>query len=383
MKPIVDRRTELGNAPGVHALLVGVSQYAHLPDVQNPPNDASWGLTSLASPALSASLLANWLQKATDLARPLKTLRLLLAPSTLEDVPTISSSDRIPNRANFAADALSWHADCCDSKNSIALFYYAGHGFTRGRGENNLLLTLTDLFDPGAPRLENVALATNLFYGMAPQSAADTVARQQFFFFDCCRTYPDAIKYFNDSNVKDIFNVDIVEGVGDDREYARLYSVPDNISAFASEGQTTYFAKLLLDALQYAGSNRPNREGWKVDGKAIRSRLETRYKRLTGLDLEITSVGSPVLRNLTVPPTVDIEVRLNPTTRATGRRVGLQNGTSFSQGIEIQTGQHEIKVAPGQYELKVRPPGGTWNSTNDSQVVLPDFANPWVAEGWP
>lgn len=364
MKPIVDRRTELGNAPGVHALLVGVSQYAHLPGVDDPPSDACWGLTSLASPALSASLLADWLQTATDLARPLKTLRLLLAPSLLESLSMIQSV-AIPNHANFAIDAWNWRTDCCDSKDSIALFYYAGHGFTRGRGDYNLLLTLNDLFDPGAPKLKNVTLAANLFNGMAPQTRTDTVARQQFFFFDCCRTYPSELASFDDRSVAPILNVKIVEGVGDDRVYMRCNPVPDNISAFASKGRATYFADRLLDALQYAGC--PSSRGWKVDGDAIRSRLRVRYKQLTGLNLACDSVDSPVLRNLAQPPTVDIEIRLDPAARATGRRVGLQNGTNLIPGVEIQTGQHEVKVAPGQYELKVRPPSGGWSTTNDSQ----------------
>ncbi len=34
MMPTIDRRGELGNAPGVHALVVGVSKYCHLPGVE-------------------------------------------------------------------------------------------------------------------------------------------------------------------------------------------------------------------------------------------------------------------------------------------------------------------------------------------------------------
>jgi hypothetical protein len=392
MALIVDRREGLSNAPGVHALIVGVSQYEKLPGVDDPPDVSSWNLTSLVSPALSAALLANWLlEKAeppppltTDLALPLKTLRLLLAPSLLEVLPPMPGAPTIPRREAFASAVSEWHNDCRDSRDSIALLYYAGHGFTRGRGDNNLLLTMSDLFEAGRPRLANVALASNLFNGMAPQTAVDTVARRQFFVFDCCHTFPEQLAQFDDRSVPPILDVLVSEGVADDREFARFHAVPDNMAAFASKGRPTYFAQCLLDALENAGRKVPNRALWTVDGNAIAGRLRVRYQQLTGLKLVQQVAGSgPALRNLAAPPMVDISIQLDPMAAATGRGVALENGTRLVIGTETKVGLHKIQVAPGQYELKVQPPAGAWISTGDSQIVLPDFENPWVAVGWP
>ena len=35
MALVLDRRTELGDSPGTHALIVGISDYKHLPSLAN------------------------------------------------------------------------------------------------------------------------------------------------------------------------------------------------------------------------------------------------------------------------------------------------------------------------------------------------------------
>jgi hypothetical protein len=149
MQILIDRRRE-EPGPGLHALVIGVSKYQYLPDVDDPPDEATWNLKSLGSPAISAALVCEWIEKQHNtkgLALPLKTLRVLISP-TRQEIAALSvwpKADK-PDYDNVNEAVRSWHTDCQDSKSSVAFFYYSGHGFARGRGEANAILTMYDLF---------------------------------------------------------------------------------------------------------------------------------------------------------------------------------------------------------------------------------------------
>lgn len=388
MTLIVDNRANVAG-PGVHALIVGVSDYANLPNFDDPPDDATWGLRSLGSTAISAGQIAKWVQTqaaAGSLALPLKSLRLLLAPTSIESplLPAEAASVAVPDLATFRAAVNAWHADCQDSPASTAFFYYAGHGFTRGRGEYSALLTMMDLFAPNEPKLTRTALSSNIFRGMAPQHDGDTIARQQIFFFDCCRSFPAAMSSFDDRSVTPVLDVFVVEGVSDDRAVSRFDAVPDLTAAFASAGEGTFFSKSVLDALDRANRNVQGK-GWQLDGQAIEQRLKARYKPASGRALDSRTIdGGPVLMRLAKPRLVDVEVALQPQANAVGRSIGLDRSvTGLIPGLAVAPGHFTVDVPPGEYELKVLPPSGSWTAMNDRQIVVPEFENPWVSTGWP
>ena len=86
---ILDRRQELGDRPGLHALLIGVSDYPNLPPASDTPKpDAGLpdlGLRPLSGTARSADALAQWIVANPDrFDRPLATCRLLISPSAAE-----------------------------------------------------------------------------------------------------------------------------------------------------------------------------------------------------------------------------------------------------------------------------------------------------------
>jgi hypothetical protein len=387
MPLLIDRRPA-NSAPGLHALIIGVSKYDYLPDVDDPPKKETWDLKSLGAPALSAALICKWIKDQDEiggLATQLKTLRLLVSPTKVEEagLPDWVRTTDAPNHANVLEAVRSWHADSQDSQNSIAFFYYSGHGFARGRGESGAVLTMSDLFDPRAPKHTRTVPASNLLNGMAPQTTSDTVARQQIFFFDCCRTFPDAIKAIDDRSISPMLDVFANEGVPDDRVIARSYAVPDNSAAFASVGKATYFGTALLDALNRAGRSVSGR-GWQLDGEAIHLRLKARYDREAQRRADCNDVGGgPLLCHLRSPPLVDLDVELKPPPDPRGRTIALiRGGVGPISGVEATAGCHKIEVPPGEYELNLAGANGKWTGTHDRRIVLPNFFNPWVAEGW-
>lgn len=381
MTLVVDNRAA-NPGPGLHALVIGVSAYDHLPGYDDPAADATWRLRSTGSTALSAWRIAEWIQTAT-FARPLKTLRVLLSPTVAEQ-PLVPAATAVPTQGNVRQAMQAWRRDCADSPDSIALLYYAGHGLTRGRGDDNLVLTMSDLFDPtDLVPLSRAVLASNLFYGMAPQTAADTIARQQIYFFDCCRAFPAQMMNIDDRSIPLMLPVQIAEGVPDNRLFARFYAVPDNDAAFAAVGRVSYFTAALLDALVRSGRNLTGQ--WCLDGEAIARRLRARYARSAGRRLVSEAAGDgPLLCNLAGPPKVDVTINLEPQQNAANRGVSLDHANrGMTQSTELAIGQHSLEVLPGEYELKVMPPGGIWIGTNDRRVILPDCENPWIARGWP
>lgn len=386
MSLVIDRRQDVPG-PGVHALVVGVSKYAHLPAHDLPPEAATWDLKSLGTSALAAAAVADWLRGAgANLAKPLKTLRLLLSPTDIElarraDWPAPLTE---PTRNAFESAIVEWRKDCESSRDNVAFFYFAGHGFTRGRGDNNLLLTSSDLFAPGYT-LKNAVLASNIFNGMAPQTATDNVAREQFYFFDCCRTYPAQLASFDDKNVLPVLNVLATEGVPDNRAYGRWYATQDNTSAYGSTGKGTAFGAALVDALEKAGRKIPG-VGWCVDARSITLRLSGRYTKpgVQGMDQSESSPG-PILRTLQQAPTVDLDLMLEPTGNAAGRDVAFHRQATLHPASSGPNGPgwYRVQVPASTYDIQVRPdPHAAWSSVEEL-IVLPETDNPHVLRGWP
>src|SRR6266480_8101471 len=99
---ILDNRgTMSADTPGVHLLIVGVSDYVNLPDEDDLPHP-EWKLNKLTCASSSAYAVFNWL-KNNQLRLPIKTIRLLLSPSQHEitAVPALAGLAPRANRQNF------------------------------------------------------------------------------------------------------------------------------------------------------------------------------------------------------------------------------------------------------------------------------------------
>jgi hypothetical protein len=69
-------------SPGVHALIVGVSSYRHLPGGGGVQAAETYGLTQLSAAASTATAVYEWLAtQSANLRVPLASCRLLLSPS--------------------------------------------------------------------------------------------------------------------------------------------------------------------------------------------------------------------------------------------------------------------------------------------------------------
>src|SRR5205823_5326133 len=127
MSLVLDNRAGLAGKPGLHALIVGVSGYPHLPvpGAGAPPAEA-FGMYQLSSTSLAAYRVYRWLlDEAQGLPVPLATCRLLLSPSADElaaegHLAGLGSASTVDN---FLVDAAGWRTDASSSDDNMTLFY--------------------------------------------------------------------------------------------------------------------------------------------------------------------------------------------------------------------------------------------------------------------
>jgi hypothetical protein len=107
----------------VHALIIGVGAYPH---IERSDSSSRFGLSPLTSPCESAIAIANWLRN--DLSRAttnaeLGSVELLISSpkNKFHDIPT-------PTMREVSAACLRWNEECINDENSLAFFYFCGHG---------------------------------------------------------------------------------------------------------------------------------------------------------------------------------------------------------------------------------------------------------------
>jgi hypothetical protein len=130
------RLFERERAPGsdaLHALIVGISNYPHLP-VDPPtgrPEEPTLGLRKLESPALTGLRIARWLiSRADRLIAPLSTCSVLLLPSEaeIEIEPDLRRLVDVCTHDAFSTAVAEWRRDADSNLGDVTLFYFAGHG---------------------------------------------------------------------------------------------------------------------------------------------------------------------------------------------------------------------------------------------------------------
>jgi hypothetical protein len=312
----------LGNKPGVHALLVGVSDYTYLPDDDQPPTSDDFQLRKLHSGAVTAHKIYEWLIKRKDhLAIPLATCRLLLAPSTREEK---LEEFRTPCGVNdFLAAANDWREDALTNRDNAAVFYFAGLGKELPRAEPVILLQ--DFNNKVGPVLRSAVGVNNLVYGLSPTVWQENIARTQLFFFDTSRTQLPDKQPYQLANATKVFDAQVV--TQDDRAVAVFYAARPGMRAFARKGEQTLFSKVLLQCLDHDAAvpgdvdDYGTAARWEV---TIHSLIEALQQGLQALNEENRKYGieqdfmvngrvqDAVLHYLDQPPQVDVRLEVDP-----------------------------------------------------------------------
>ncbi len=343
-KPLIDRREQMSQGPGTHALILGISVYSHLPPFGEPRKqegsriDPSLSLTSQNIAAESASRIFRWLEKNQDrLIPPLATCRLLLAPSEQElqrenSVPA-GYLTRLRERFgeppgcdtdSFLAEVNAWREDARRSPEDATFFYFAGNGFEIDTGDT--LIALQDFGSGVGPLLRATCRVDELFRGMAPSAPEspsglkDSIARTQLYFIDTDRDPSIPMPPTLRRGVTPPF--DLPAASYDDRAAVLFYATAPGESAMGFKGGPTLFATAVERAL---------------DRLAAVPRFDVRGQIQWQVTIASLAEGLPrLMSKLTEKGEIRQEVKLS----------GLIRDSAVVRFEQPTSGQHETSAPP-------------------------------------
>jgi hypothetical protein len=355
----------------LHAVLIGVSAYPHLPNGGGAPAPKSFGLKQLSSSALSAFRMHEWLTgAATKLPLPLGSVELLVSPSAGELAAEPRLAGRTPaTRAEVVKAMKSLKAAAANDLRGMTLFYFAGHGIQRTTQDGVLLLA--DFGDPNEGTLAKAVELTNLVAGMAPSPSAPNMALTQVWFVDACRTRPEELSGFEKMTVPDVFDVEL--GGVDNRKAPIFFATVPGALAYSRKNKETVFSSALLRGLAGAAARMSDEEDangrvkWRVTVQSLNLALDKHLPYLAGVGEGVQEFtlggqcpGDPVIAELESPPSLELEVTLDP--EAAKSAVGIEVCDSAGQSVDKKAPPialpYRRSLSAGVYAIHAEAPAG-------------------------
>ena len=359
----------------VHALVIGISRYSHL-RARGAPTERSLGLRPLNSGALSAYRVFEWLNEADELSgRRMGSVRLLVAPSRTEmqAEPALREHTAACTLKAIQTAAAEWRRDAATDKDNLAFFYFAGHGVQR-EGSDHVLL-LQDFGDGAGPLLDNAIDSASLIGGMALSKAWPDMALTQWYLLDACRMRPAAFVAYQDMKSGAVW--DRVQTTNSQRREMRraiVHTAVDGSSAFAKRGRQSAFSEALLACLR-GGAARMRQDGsgtWEVTITSLQDALNDEFEQIArdhGItqhaDWSVVGGGPFVIRRLTAPPLVEVEVELDPEEAQTCTVLELRDSEERIV--------HELRPPWKEHPFKTQLPGGTYLLRAEISPKTPPF----------
>ncbi len=303
--------------PVTHALVVGVSRYAHLPPPDADPSEdpLKFGLVGATTPATGAFRFAKWLRDRFRPPAPLASVRLLLSPSDLElrDIELAAAAAQVESATTplVRRALLDWLEACQQQPDGMAVLYLSGHGASQSKTDH---LVLLEDFAADQLVMDYSVDVGKVHRGMAGPS----LPRIQFFFIDACRIRPDAFNQYRTSgNGLGLPE----EWAGEDNRAAPVYfSASPGTAALGEPGEGTLFSQALLHCLEgMAVDDFPDGEGrFRITESSLRIALEQRVADLAdgyGEAQEVVvggQVRGSVLHYFEQPPELSVAIELRP-----------------------------------------------------------------------
>jgi hypothetical protein len=310
-----DARDQLGNEPGLHAFVAGISAYRHLPGGSGEPAPDNFEMEQLTAAARSAFRVHEWLlERQAHLPVPLATIRLLLAPSQSELAMGASAGATL---SDLRREAKAWRADASTDPAAVTFFYFAGHGVQRTKGDAVLLLE--DFGDGEGGILDKAVNTKNINNGMAPSPNFPHIARTQLYFVDACRSMHKRFQQYEQLATSNVWDVELA-GV-DNRRAPTYFATVPGAPAYARPGGQTLFSEALLDCLNGAAAEPEDVQGkdrWRVTHHTLAEKLSKQVAELAHdeeAEQWVTSDGlggDTAIHYLDDPPSVELELELDP-----------------------------------------------------------------------
>lgn len=248
----------------VHALVIGVSRYDHLPGGSGSPTKHRLlgGLTQLSAAATSAARVATWLRDHFDYPEVrLGSVRLLASPGEGE-VPLPAGVEPPPATYDQVKRALNaWRREARATPGNVTLLYVAGHGIQTSN-EGGIVL-LQDAGDPDFAALDRAIDVASVRRGMVadPTDAETFTPPIQYYFYDACRVQPSAVASFEELRAG--ITTDEPRGAAPDTSWVLWGSRSRDYALAEAATRTTLFSKALREAFE-------SRAQPDADGRTVR-----------------------------------------------------------------------------------------------------------------
>lgn len=174
------------DAVGVHAVVIGVGHYAHLPGGSSHRFADHEGMVQLSSPPRSAEHIAKWLLDTyhDDQSMPLRSMHMLVskkgAAQKFHHKHCPESEIASATLGNIKKAARDWFRRSDENAQNLLLFYFCGHGISAGMQHT---LLSTDFGEDTLAPFENAVNFTDFHLGMGRCKA-----QSQVYFVDACRS---------------------------------------------------------------------------------------------------------------------------------------------------------------------------------------------------
>lgn len=367
------RFSETPSAPGTHALVIGIGDYAHLADGRRPSTyigDALPGLSQLTSAPISAQTIVDWLLGVGQFC-DVKNAGLKNAAAPLATVESIISTPDAPDLSSSASiqSALrAWYNRCDKNEKNVAFLYICGHGFEL----QDLVLLASDFGEDDADPWRGSISLDSVRLGMRK-----CIAQNQFMFFDCCRSYPVLCPQVSRETGLRVFSQ--MSPAKGQRSQVVLYSTLEGHAAYGTVGQPSRFTSALISA--FTGLASENLGGrWTVThGMLIKSmqevlcfNLNEDTERLQVVASNSYGRGTSALHELTSHPLVKTRVLCEPDVHMAGANFRLQHADTEAlyehAGV---TGVFEKDVAPGTWTIGMTHDDSSCSIQDENPIKVP------------
>lgn len=372
MTLLFDRREDLEDNPGAHALIVGISSYPYLRGGTEPRTAYDFGFGQLTSPAISAFRFGQWLSERAKPPVPLATCRMMLAPSEreLSAEPDLADAVNPCTLDHFLRAVTEWRADANSHPDNVTFLYLSGHGIERSNVGQ--LFLLADFGNGIGPVLRNSVDVNSIFNGMMPSQRNHRIARTQLYFLDTGRVRPRQLREFELTNATPVFDSEL--GAVDDRTAVMFYAAASQSDAYAIPGEQTLFNKALLQCLDGLAGHQVDVAGesrWVVTVSSLISTLDEQVQRL-GRDFGVKTrviiggtIRDTVIHYLDRIPTVDVILQVHPPQAAPFATITILDSefqpvksweplTAAEVSTSLPAGLYTVRIdiAPGQADFK-------------------------------
>jgi hypothetical protein len=253
--------------PFVHALIIGVGGYRHLPGGAAEVDHHTVVTRQLHSPPRSALAFARWVRD--EMRHPQAALGsvdvLLSSPKPLENLD--AAGLELPDTDAVVKGVKRWKALCSSDPSNVALFFFCGHGITL----NSQLLLLEDFGGDPDRLLYSAVDLDQLVTGMSACRAST-----QYFFVDACQEIPPQLRGFLPGQTVPLLNAILTEDRRE--EWGVVSSTRLGHVAYGRQDRLTLFTEQILAALR--GQAAVERDGrWLVSFSALHEAVSTLTSR--------------------------------------------------------------------------------------------------------